>query len=93
MSYTPAHHQSIVRRTPIKRNVPKVRRGEEGVKVADGFIGFHHGFEGRGDLFVGEEFPVDGFKEWVFLEFGGVSFGSESVFRVSVQKLQRAAKA
>jgi hypothetical protein len=87
MPYTPAHHQRIVRGAPIEGNVSKVGRGEERVKVADGFIRFYHGLEWRCDLLVGKHVPVDGFKEWMFLEFSGISFGTESMFRVSVQKL------
>lgn len=88
MPYTPVRHQRIVRRAPIEGNVPKVGRGEKRVKVADGFVRFYHGLEGRGDLLVGKHFPIDGLEERVLLEFSGISFGTKSVFRVSVQELQ-----
>jgi len=87
MPYTPTHHQRIIRSAPIEGNVPKVGRGEKGVKVANGFVRFYHGLEGRGDLLVGKHVPVDGLEEWMFLKFSGISFGTKSMFRVSVQKL------
>jgi hypothetical protein len=37
-------------------------------------------------LLLGEEIPVDRLEKRMLLEFGGASFGSQSVLRVTVQQ-------
>lgn len=72
---------------PFKWNIAQIRRRKQRVEISDGFVGFDDGLEGRRDLLVGEEVPVDRFEKGVFLEFGRVPFCAESVLGVSVEQL------
>ena len=63
------------------------RVGEFRVEVRDGLVGIDDGLEGRRDLFLVEEVPVDRGEEGVVFQFIRPTGRAESVHRVTVEQL------